>query len=255
MRTMTDEPRVVPLAQAVGAEWAKLWSVRTAAVCLLAGLVLTGVFTFYYGSVARINAHPLQPLGNAPVSSLTLGQFALLVLAAATVTSEYATGSARASLLWVPVRTRLHLAKSAVAAAVALAAGVAFGVVGLAVAWRPFGGRATFDTAQSAAQVLAMGVHCALLAVLAVGVAFALRTAAAAMSVLVVLVAGLPVLCTGLGGPFLLAVNDLLPQTAGTYFMRGGDTPYPASVGLLVVAGWAVAAHLAGRTVLRRRDA
>ncbi|CAM5443276.1 ABC transporter [Streptomyces spiroverticillatus] len=243
------------LASAIGSEWAKLWSVSTSTACLLAGLALTGVFAFYYASIARINAHPLQPLGNAPVSALTLGQFTLLVLAMATVTGEYATGSARASLLWVPVRARLHLAKSAVTAAVAFAAGTGFGAVGLAVAWGPFGGRATFDAAQSATQVLAMGVYCALLAVLAVGVALALRTAAAALSVLVVLVAGLPVMCTGLGGPLLTAVNDLLPQTAGTYFMRGGDTPYPAPVGLLIVLGWAVAAHLAGLVVLRRRDA
>ncbi|MFJ2738808.1 ABC transporter permease [Streptomyces sp. NPDC087440] len=252
---MTEQPRTATLAQAIGCEWAKLWSVRTTAACLLAGLALTGVFTFYYGSIARINAYPLQPLGNAPVSSLTLGQFALLILAMATVTSEYATGSARASLLWVPVRARLHLAKSAVTAAVACAAGVVFGVVGLAVAWGPFGGRATFDAAEAAVQVLGMGVYCALLAVLAVGVAFALRTAAPAMSVLVVLVAGLPALCTGLGGPFLLAVNDVLPQTAGTYFLRGGEAPYPAPVGLLIVLGWAFAAHVAGLTVLRSRDA
>ncbi|MGW0391240.1 hypothetical protein ACWDYJ_10110 [Streptomyces sp. NPDC003042] len=174
----------------------------------------------------------------------------------AMVTSEYATGSVRTSLLWVPVRNHVHLAKSLVAAAVAFAAGVLFAVLGMAVAWTPFRGHAALDPGKAIAQTLAMGLYCALIAVLAVGVSFALRTAAGTLPAVIVLISVLPSMCTALGGPLLLAVNGYLPQTAGGHLMlNDGRAPYPPSAAILIVVAWTVAAHLAGRLVLRRRDA
>ncbi|MFI1284252.1 ABC transporter permease [Streptomyces sp. NPDC020858] len=243
------------LVGAIGAEWTKLWSVRAPYACLLAGLLLTGVFTYYYGSLARINDKPIQPLGNAPVSSVVLGQFVIVVLAMTTVTGEYATGSVRTSLQWVPVRHRMQLAKAVVAAVVAFAAGVLFAVLGMAVAWTSFRGHAVFDPATAISQVLAMGLYCALTAVLTVGVSFALRAGAGTLSALFVLIFALPAMCTALGGPFLLTVHDYLPQTAGSHFMLAdGRAPYPTVAAILIVLAWTAAAHLAGRFVLRRRD-
>ncbi|MFD8953607.1 ABC transporter permease [Streptomyces xanthophaeus] len=244
------------LTGAVAAEWTKLWSLRTPYVCLAAGILLTGVFTFYYGSLARIDDEPLQPLGNAPACSVLLGQFVFVVLAMTTVTGEYVTGSVRTSLLWVPVRYRVQLAKSAVVAAVCFPAGTACAVLGMAVAWTPFRGHATFAPAEAASQALATGLYCALIGVLTVGVSFALRSAAATLSVLFVLLSGLPSACTALGGGFLLAVNDYLPQTAGGHFtIVDGLAPYPPVAAILIMAAWAAAAQLAGRSVLRLRDA
>lgn len=243
-------------AGAVAAEWTKMWSVRSPYVCLAVGALATAVFTFYYGSIARINDKPVQPVGNAPVTSLLLVQFAVVVLVMVTVTSEYATSSVRASLLWVPLRHRVQLAKSLVCAAVAFIAGILFGVLGIAVAWAPFRGHATFEMSKALSQVLAMGVYCALIAVLTVGVAFALRASAGALAVLFTLVSALPSVLTGLGGDVLLAVNDYLPQTAGTYVMQGADgAPYPRVAAMAILLSWAVAAHLTGWLVLRRRDA
>ncbi|MFJ5811170.1 ABC transporter permease [Streptomyces sp. NPDC093093] len=248
--------RAAGLTGAVRAEWSKLCSLRTPYICLLVGVVLTGVFTFYYGSLARINAKPVQPLGNASVSSVVLGQFVIIVLAMTMVTGEYVTGSVRTSLLWVPVRHRMQLAKSLVAAVVSFVAGVVFAVVGMAVAWIPFRGHASFDLFQATGQALTQGAYCALVAMLTVGAAFALRTAAGTLSAVFVLVSFLPSMCTALGGPFLLAVDDYLPQTSGIHFMLGkAEGPYPSPVGILIVAAWAAAAHLAGRAVLGRRDA
>ncbi|MGW2325783.1 ABC transporter permease [Streptomyces sp. NPDC001700] len=243
-------------AGAVAAEWVKLWSVRSPYVCLVAGAAITVVFTFYYGSIARINDKPPQPVGNAPVTSLLLVQFAVVVLAMTAVTSEYATSSVRTSLLWVPVRHRVQLAKALVCAAVAFAAGVLLGVLGMGVAWVPFRGHATFEVTKAVCQLLAMGVYCALIAALAVGVSFALRASAGALTVLFVLISAVPSMLTGLGGDVLLAINDYLPQTAGTYLMRGdGGAPYPTAVAAVIVASWTVAAHLLGLLVLRRNDA
>ncbi|MFI8390856.1 ABC transporter permease [Streptomyces sp. NPDC085540] len=249
-------PRGGGFTGALGAEWAKLWSIRTPYACLLVGLVVTGIFCYYYGAIARINDKPLQPVGNAPVSSVILTQFAVLVLAMTTVTSEYATSSIRTSLLWVPVRHSVQLAKALLAAVVGFLVGIAYGAIGTAVAWGPFRGHAEFEPSKVIAQVVAMALYCALVGVMAVGVAFALRTAAAAVAVLFFVISALPSMPTGLGGKALLVINDYMPQTAGGNFMLGKENgPYPPLTGLLITVAWAVAAHIAGMLVLRRRDA
>lgn len=243
-------------AGAVAAEWTKLWSVRAAGLCLLAGLAITGVFTFYYASIARINGHPVQPVGNAAASSVVVSQFAVVVLATVAVTSEYATGSVRASLLWVPRRHRVQAAKALVAAGVAFLGGAVYAVVGSAVAWRAFGGRASFEAVTFLGQILAAGLYQALAAVLTVGVAFATRHAAGALTVLALLLWGLPSVLVGLGDDTLAAVDDRLPHGAGDHLMRvGADAPYTVVTAVLIVTAWAAAAHLAGLYVLRRRDA
>ncbi|MFJ5718689.1 ABC transporter permease [Streptomyces sp. NPDC093149] len=262
----TDRSRAVPdapdggapggFAGATASEWTKLWSVRAPWLCLLAGLAITGVFTYYYASIARINEHPVQPVGNAAASSAVLVQFAVVVLATVAVTSEYSTGSVRASLLSVPQRHRVQAAKALVAAMVAFVAGTTFAFVGTAVAWVAFDGRASFGAGPTLLQVLAVGLYQALVAVLTVGVAFAARHPAGALSILVTLLWALPSVLLGLGGPTLADVNDHLPHGAGDHFMRlGAEAPYGPATAVLIVAAWAVTAHLIGLYVLRRRDA
>ncbi|WP_329622039.1 ABC transporter permease [Streptomyces sp. NBC_01255] len=250
-------------AGAFGAEWTKLWSVRAPYVCLVAALATTGIYTFYYGSIAQLNGHPVQPVGDASVSSTAVVQFAVVVLAMLMVTGEYTTSSVHASLLWVPVRHRVQLAKALLAAVVSFATGAVCAVAGMAVAWGPFAGHASFDAASAARQTVAVGGYYALVAVLTVGVSFATRHAAGALAVLLTLLWGLPTVLLGLGGPALLAVHDWLPHSAGGVFMRGTapdaphapDTPYGPGVAVLVLAAWALAAHLTGLYLLRRRDA
>ncbi|MEU6954641.1 ABC transporter permease [Streptomyces sp. NPDC045714] len=241
---------------ALTSEWTKLWTIRTPYVCLLAGLVVTSVFTFYYGSIARINDKPVQPVGNASVSSVILTQFALVILAMTMVTSEYSTSSVRTSLLWVPVRARVQLAKSLLSALVGFVTAMVWAVLGIALAWGPFQGHAEFELPKVAYQAVAMGVYSALICVLTVGVSFALRTAAGAVAMIFFVVSALPSMLVGLGGPVLLAINEYMPQTLGGYFMLGdGKAPFPDAVSLLILLVWAGAAQVAGLLVLRRRDA
>ncbi|MFF1411296.1 ABC transporter permease [Streptomyces sp. NPDC058289] len=241
---------------ALAAEWTKLWSVRAPYFCLLVGIAITGVFTYYYAAIARINEQPIQPVGNAAAASAVLAQFAVVILATVAVTSEYSTGSVRASLLWVPRRHRVHAAKAVVVGGVAFVAGTGYAIVGTAVAWGAFGGRSSFEAGTTLMQVLAVGGYQALVAVLTVGVAFATRHAAGALSILVTLLWALPSVLLGLGGPTLAAINDHLPHGAADHFMRvGTEAPHTAAISVLIVAAWAVAAHMVGLYVLRRRDA
>ncbi|WP_156753552.1 ABC transporter permease [Actinokineospora pegani] len=243
------------LRGAIAAEWTKLWTVRTTYVCVIAAFAFMAVFTFYYGSIARINDHPLQPVGNAPVAALVLVQYPLAVLAMTSVTSEYTTGSARTTLQWVPLRHRAHLAKAVVAAVVALVLGFALGVVGMAVAWVVFDGHATFAVAEAVYQVLAMGAYLALVSVIAIGVSFALRAAAGVLAVLFFSLTASPIMLVGLGGEVLSRINEFLPQTAGSGFMLGDAEPHPPLVAFLIVVAWAGITHFAGLAVLRERDA
>ncbi|MFB7256674.1 ABC transporter permease [Streptomyces nojiriensis] len=243
-------------AGAPACEWTKLRSVRAPALCLLAGLAVTAVFTFYYASIARINEQAVQPVGNAAAASVVVTQFAAVVLATVAVTSEYSTGTMRASLLWVPRRHRVQAAKALVTGIVVFLAGALSAVVGTVVAWVAFDGRASFDAATTIGQILAIGVYQALVAVLTVGVAFSARHPAGALSALAALLWALPSVLLGLGGDALAAVNDALPYGAGDRFMRvGGDAPYSSATAVLIVAAWTAAAHLTGLYVLRRRDA
>ncbi|MFV8131139.1 ABC transporter permease [Streptomyces syringium] len=243
-------------AGAVASEWTKLWSVRASGLCLLVGLVVSGVFTYYYASIARINEHPVQPVGNAAAASAVVTQFAFVVLATVVVTSEYSTGTVRASLLWVPRRHRVQAAKALVTGLVAFLSGAVYAVLGTAVAWGAFDGRASFEASTTLRQVLAVGVYQALVAVLTVGVAFATRHPAGALSILVTLLWALPSVLLGLGSDTLAAVNDVLPYGAGDHFMRvGGAAPFSSATAVLFVAGWTATAHGAGLYVLRRRDA
>lgn len=237
-------------------EWTKLWTIRTPYACLLVGLIVTAIFTFYYGSIARINDKPIQPVGNASVSSVILTQFALVILSMTMVTSEYSTSSIRTSLLWVPVRPRVQLAKALLSALVGFVTAVGWAVLGIALAWGPFQGHASFELSKVVYQTVAMGVYSALVCVMTVGVSFALRTAAGAVAVIFFVVSALPSMLVGLGGPVLLAINEYMPQTVGGYFMLGdGKAPFPDAVSLLILLVWAVVAHVAGLFVLRRRDA
>ncbi|WP_260613425.1 ABC transporter permease [Streptomyces sp. WAC07061] len=240
----------------IASEWTKLWSVRAPGLALLAGLVITAVFAYYYASIARINELPVQPVGNAAAASAVVTQFAFVVMATVAVTSEYSTGTIRATLLWVPRRHRVQAAKALVVGAVAGVGGAAFAAVGTAVAWGAFEGRASFAAGTALGQVLAVGVYQGLVAVLAVGVAVATRHPAGALSILAALLWALPSVLLGLGGDSLAAMNDRMPYGAGDHFMRAGSTaPYSSATAVLIVAAWAAAAYSAGLYVLRRRDA
>ncbi|MFG2713220.1 ABC transporter permease [Streptomyces goshikiensis] len=244
------------LVGAFASEWTKLWTIRTPYVCLLVGLIVTAIFTFYYGAIARINEKPIQPVGNASVSSVILTQFALVVLAMTMVTSEYSTSSVRTSLLWVPVRHHVQLAKALLSALVGFVTGAVWAVLGIALAWVPFQGHASFELSKVVYQTLAMGVYSALVCVMTVGVSFALRTAAGAVAMIFFVVSALPGMLVGLGGPVLLTINEYMPQTVGGYFMlSNGKAPFPDAVSLLILLAWTAAAHVAGLLVLRRRDA
>jgi ABC-2 type transport system permease protein len=110
------------------AEWTKIRSVRstlwTLVVFAVISLGLTALFTWLTLNAAgngrrdaRASGLFTDPVGFILGTGLGLGQLAICVLGALVITSEYSSGSIRASLLAVPRRYPMLLAKSLVFAA------------------------------------------------------------------------------------------------------------------------------------------
>ncbi|KAB2349041.1 ABC transporter permease subunit [Actinomadura rudentiformis] len=251
------------LPGAVAAEWTKLWSLRSTWWALFAAFGVMGLMSAILATSTasnNTNAITTDDQGVVQVSGIAVGatdlvQFVLIALAILMITGEYATGSIRTTLQWVPLRDRMLAAKAAVTAAVMLPAGVALGVLGTAVAEPLLGRWGRLSAGDAVADVLAVGVYLALTCVFILGVGTVLRSTAGALTTAFLLLMAVPMLLVNSSVKALGYVADALPSTAGRHFMAGEGGPYPPAVGLLILAAWAVASLALGTVVLRRRDA
>ncbi|WP_242454443.1 ABC transporter permease [Bailinhaonella thermotolerans] len=260
------------MSGAIAAEWVKARTVRSTWTCLLAGAVLTvlGAVTLGGGRATELVREGVTgarlPATEGVVSAMAFAQFALVALAMLTVTSEYSSGSIRGTLQAVPVRGRVLAAKALVVAPVLFAAGVVSGALAAVanhalLAMPVFGGFGTLEPGRTAGDLLRLGVFCALAGVLTVGVGAAVRSAAGTLSVVFMLMMGLPLLLMMTGSQAAVELATRLPLFAGLAFMgsesnlTGGPIPYPAWQGLAWLVAWAALALAAGHAVLRRRDA
>ncbi|GAA3218198.1 hypothetical protein GCM10010468_41530 [Actinocorallia longicatena] len=189
----------------------------------------------------------ITTVGDIVFESSALVQFVVLATAILAVTGEYGTGSIRGSLQAVPVRGRLLLAKAAVLAPVMFVAGTALALLGGLTA-EPLLGE-WGSTEGFPLDILQAGIYLAAAAVLVVGLAAALRSTAGALTAAFLLLTVLPVV---IGNSTL---GSALPSMAGLHFMQDDTEPYGPAAALLILAAWTAALFLAGREVMRRRDA
>ncbi|BCB78395.1 ABC transporter permease subunit [Phytohabitans flavus] len=238
------------------AELTKLRTVRSTPWTLAAFVVVSAGLAFLLELTLR-NAQRME--GYDPLMAaflpLTLGQMALVVFGAMAVTSEYSSGTIRASLAAVPDRRRFFLAK--VAAVAAVAAGVSLVTVPVTVV----AARMRLSSAEVLEACAGAWIYLTLMCVFTVGVATMVRHTALVLGGL------LPVLFLGSQGlgnvPAIRKVTQFLPDQTGWVVMHLAgpqDDPrwardYSAWGGLGLLALWTVAALLGGYLVLRRRDA
>ncbi|MGQ5259962.1 ABC transporter permease [Micromonospora sp. ZYX-F-536] len=248
---------------AVAAEWTKLFSVRTTWWTAMAALLLMAASAgqlAIYAANANTNDDPaddpgIVTAGSVVVSAVELTQYAVLALGLLAITAEFTSGTIRTTLQCTPARGRVLLAKAVVAGTVTFVLGLLLGGVGALVA-RPVLGRwGSAPMTSTIGDILAVATYLALVSVLALGLGAALRSA---VLTLTVLFATLMIVPLSLQEPDIAVLNriaDVFPGVAGGHFLAGDAEPYPGAVGLLLLAGWAGAALLLGRAVLRRRDA
>lgn len=216
-------------------EWRKLRTIRSTYWILL-------VFAVGMAGAATINgrADPLQPapsydpVQNA-LSGVALGQLAIGILGVLAVSSEFTTGSIRATFAAVPRRGRVLAAKAAVTAALTLAAGevLAFAAFAAFQAAAPHGApHVSLGQPGVLRAVLLAGVYPCLIGLIGIGLAAVIRYTAGAIAVLVGVVIAAPLVLLPLGEhstvekflPWMIALNSLtavkpvpgsLPAVAG----------------------------------------
>jgi ABC-2 type transport system permease protein len=247
---------------AAAAEWTKFWSVRATWWCLTTGAALMLGYATLSGIAQHYGDQPTAANTIALGGGFYLTQFAVIALATLFVTSEYAGGGIRSTLLWTPVRERVVVAKAAVLLPVLFAYGVLLSCAGTALATAVKDGHG-LPTSPEAAFTTATGTggYFALLGLLCTGIGWALRSAAGTLVSAIVLLVPLPLIVASLGWPEAM---PYFPGIAGVNAMVAEGHPNPITMtpapyapwaGLAICAAWATAALLAGTTVLRRRDA
>lgn len=254
---------------AVRAEWVKIRTVRstvwslllTFALCaglsLLFGLTLRGGFD-RMDQEARANFDPVL----AGFYSLTLGQIALVVFGVLLVSSEYGSGSIRASLTAMPRRGIFYGAKVLAGTLTALAFSLVTGFVTFFTGQAALGPHGVSLGAPGVLRATVFAcVYLTLMCVFAMGVAAMLRSTALSLGIMIPL---LFLDSQGLGNvPKVRTVAQFLPDQVGLVMMRvvepdssfisyRGFGPW-AALGILIL--WTAAAVAGGGLLLCRRDA
>jgi ABC-2 type transport system permease protein len=258
------------MTAALRAEWTKLRTLTGTAWLLIGTVALT------VGGSAAIAAATHQSSGGGGGQDLTklaltgiyLGQAVIAVLAVLAISEEYDTGMIRVTLAAMPRRLVLLGAKAANVAGLTLAAGV-LAVAGCLLAGRLLLPGAGFDAAHGYALVsighgptlrAAAGsvLYLVLIALLALGVATAIRDTAVSVGVVLALLYLPPLLAQAVSDPLRRHIQQIAPMTAGLAVQATANLrnlPIAPWAGLGVVAAWAAAALVVAGLLLRRRDA
>ncbi|GAB3191401.1 hypothetical protein GCM10027261_01170 [Geodermatophilus arenarius] len=245
----------VGLTAVLRAEWTKLRTLRSTWWCSAVYLLVVGAFGWLAAATTPTAPDPDAAVGVALIG-FAFGQVVLVVLGVLAVTADLGSGMALSSLVAVPRRTRLLVAKTAVVAAWA-ALLTALLVAACALAARTLvavpGGVPLDDpdVLRSAGLQVAGAV---LVTVLAAGLGAVLRSTAGALGLGVALVFVAPPALALAGGRTAELLSQALPA------LRVGGEPFLAvptswQVGLAVSAAWAVAAWVLGAGLVERRDA
>ncbi len=253
----------------VRAEWTKLRTVRstwwTIALTMAGMVVLGALFCARYGigGISPSDRATFDPAAYS-LSGFFLAQLAVGVLGVLTITSEYQTGSVRATFAATPQR-------QAVLAAKAVVVGVVTALIGTASAFAAFlvgqavlaqqGLQAHLGDPGVLRSVVGAGLYLAVLGLLAVGLGTLIRSTVGATAVVVGLVFVLPGIVGALPSSWDEAVTPYLPSDAGqaligrTKFAPQGLHLLSPWMGFAVVCAYAAAALAAAAVLLRRRDA
>ena len=258
------------MRQSLHAEWTKLRTLASTFWLLLAAAALTVAVSAAAAAATRC---PSGGCADDPAKiSLTgiyLGQAVVAVLAVMAVSGEYGTGMIRLTLTATPRRATVLAAKAAVLTGLVLATG-AVAVLGSLLAGGlilpghgigPSHGYPAISPGDGPVLRAALGsvLYLALIALLSLGVATALREAAAAIGTVLGLLYLVPIIAFAVGDADLSRhLQQIGPMTAGLAIQATtslNTLPMSPWAGLGVLAAWAAGALLLGGLVLRLRDA
>jgi ABC-type transport system involved in multi-copper enzyme maturation permease subunit len=235
---------------AVRAETTKLRGIRGTQLSLLVFAVVSILIAALDGWSAKGALESDNPSlrsdftpQQAGLDGILYGQLALIVFGVLVVTSEYASGMMRVSLLAVPRRGRLYVAKMAVTAVAALGVAAPVTVLGYLVTQWALGSHGASLDASGVPRALAGAVvYLTLMCLFAAGIAAIARNSVVPMAVLLPMV---------LAGTHILSLIGATKEMARYFPDQAGrelltvDSPHTA-FGFTVLLGWTVAALVWG---------
>jgi ABC-type transport system involved in multi-copper enzyme maturation permease subunit len=254
----------------VRSEWTKVRSIKSTTITMIVTILLVvGIGALICLAVANDSSATDGDPTRTSLAMLVLAQLAVGIFGVMSVSSEYASGTIRPSLMAVPDRRVFCLAKLLVVAAVCLAVGevvsfAAFGVGqailhGRTLSSHLIGPPVSASLGQPGVlrAVFGAGLYLTLLGLLGAGVGLLVRVTAGGIAILVGLVFIAPIILAFIPGS---AGNDLQkywPTEAGAQIFRvqsdsNSMAPWPGFLVLLAFIGVVV---VAGSYVLQRRDA
>ena len=265
-RLLPPETGRAGFADAFRSEFTKIRSTRSTYWTLLALIVVcVGIGALACAGTA---SHP-NGISSASfdatqqsLAGLYVGQLVIAVLGALTITSEYSTGMIRTSLAVQPRRGVVFAAKAVVFALVTLVTGLIVSFGSFFVGQVILSGAhlsATLGQPNVLRAVIGGALFLTACGMLAYGLGALLRHTAGAISAAIGLLFVATVLVQFLPQSWQNSVDKWMPALAGSQIwatkVNGGPHQFPAWGGFAVLAGWALAALIAGLIVFRTRDA
>jgi ABC-2 type transport system permease protein len=252
------------------AEWTKLRTQPGMGWLLIAAVISTiAVGAATAASVRCPSGTCAEDPAKISLTGIYLGQAVVAVLAVMAVSGEYSTGMIRLTLTATPRRVTLLAAKAAVLTGLVLPAGTVAVLGSLLAGGLILPGHGIGPSHGSPAisfsdgPVLRAGfgsvLYLALIALLSLGAATALREAAVAIGAVLGLLYVLPIIAVFDGNATLSRhLEQIAPMTAGLAIQattRLNTLPISPWAGLGVLAAWAAGSLVLGGTLLRSRDA
>lgn len=255
---------------ALVSEWTKLRTLRSTYWTLLAAAVITVGYTALTSGAmaAQWDAMPEQARANMPsplffsLVGTQLGQLVIAVLGVLVISSEYRTGMIHSSLVAVPQRLRMLLAKTIVFLVVAFVASEVIAFASFFVAQAFF---ATQGVAASLADqgvtrvVIGAGLYLTASGAFGLAVGALVRNTAGSITIAVAGLLVLPGLASQLPGEWGETVGMYMISNPGQQVMRLEGGVAASSVGPWVGYGvfwaWIAAIFVAAAVLLQRRDA
>ena len=257
------------LREAVFAEWTKLRSISSNVWLLLAASAVTVAVSALTTSIEKCSAGCTTDPTKLSLTGIQLGQAIVVIVAVMAVSGEYGSGMIRFTLAAIPRRSVMMVAKSAVISAVVAVVSAA-AVLGSVLAGQLFLPGNGF-TEENGAAPLGIGsglmlraaggsvLYLALIALLSVGVATAVRDSALAITLALGLLYIFPIIGQVLLNPaWRSRIERFSPMTAGLAIQSTKDLstlPIGPWAGLGVLAAWTAAALIIGWVLLLWRDA
>jgi hypothetical protein len=259
--------RAANFGDAVRAEWTKartvpstMWTLIVAAVLGVAlGALLSAVSAHQYAKASAGTRAAWDPTGVSG-AGLGIAQLAIGVLGVLLITSEYSTGAIGSSLASVPRRTRLLAAKAVVVVS------LVFVVTEIITFASFFVGQALISGHAPSAVIgdpnvlralIGCGLYGALIALVGLMFGTILRSAAAAISLLVALLFVLPGIAAALPASIEHTVQKFWPTQAGQQIggVVRGDHTLPPWAGFGVFCVFVAIVAAVAFVELNRRDA